>query len=180
MNGVADVVVMSIHALLNDTFVVLDDALKTCPWLILAIAMAYVTTASKDICKFHWADNSVFIMSTVLVYSKTTLYGAYGLLILISAGVLQKMGMEPIYAHALCCSCRYISWIMVIFLCANVRLTIDREEHDTIVEETHAMKPTARGRIVDENGEGDSDEDNDELPEEDLTGIEYDGYLCFK
>ena len=179
MNGVADTVVMSIHALFNDIFVVLEDARKTCPWFFLTIAMAYVTTASQDICKFRLAGNSVLIMSTVLVYSKTTLFGAYGILILIIAGILQKSGTETMYAHALCCSCRYISWIMIAFLCSNIRLIID---HVSIIEEDRTLKMNANGRMVNDygDGDGDSDEDSEEEPEEDLTGIVYDGYLCFK
>ena len=147
MSGVVDVAVMSVHALFNDTLLVLEDALKTCPLLVGTIAMVYVTTA-QDYYQIPWAHNSVLVVGTALTYSKMVLFGAYGLLAIICAGVLQKFDIEPIYAQALCCACRYMSWMMIIFLCANVRLMVDRED----------------------NGKED----------EDLSGIKYDGYLCFK
>ena len=120
------------------------------------------------------------MVRTVLTYSKITLCKAYSLLILISAGVLQKFGIEPIYAQALCCSCRYMSWMMIIFLCANLRLKVEREEHDAIIEESRGIKLNANRRMIVQHDEDDSDGDNEEKLEEDLTGIEYDGYLCFK
>ena len=179
MSGVVDVVVMSVHALFNDILLVLEDVLKTCPWLIVTIAMVYVTTARKDIYKFHWADDSVLIMRIALAYSKFTLFGVYSLLILISAGVLHKMGTEPMYAQALCCSCCSVSWLMMIFLCANIRLMIEKEQHETVID-SHVIELNAHGRMTEEHFEDDSARDSDEQPEEDLTGIEYDGYLCFK
>ena len=147
MNAVVDVVVMSVHALFNGILLVLEDALKTSPWLIVTIAMVYVTTA-QDYYQIPWAHDSVLVVRTALTYSKIVLFGAYGLLALICAGVLQKFDIEPIYAQVLCCACRYMSRMMIIFLCANVRLMVDRED----------------------NGKED----------EDLSGIKYDGYLCFK
>ena len=180
MTEVVDVVVMSVHALFNDILVVLEDALKTCPWLIVTIAMVYVTTARKDICKFRWAGDSILMVRTVLAYSKLTLFGVYTLLILISAGLLQKFSMNPIYAQALCCSCRYMSWIMLIFLFANVRLRVEREQHDTAIEKSQRVELNENGRMFNKHEESDSDGDDDEESEEDLTGIEYDGYLCFK
>ena len=180
VNGVVDVVVMPVHALFKDIRVVLEDALKTCPLFMVTIAMVYVTTARKDIYKLHWVDDSVLMVRTVLTYSKITLCKAYSLLILISAGVLQKLGIEPIHGQALCCSCRYMSWIMMIFLCANVRLRVEREQHDSVIEESRRIELNANRGMIEEHSEYDSDGDSDEQLEEDLTRIEYDGYLCFK
>ena len=168
---------MAVHALFNDVLLVLEDAVKTCTWLMVTIAMVYLTTA-RDIYKLHWVDDSVLMVRTVLTYSKITLCKAYSLLILISAGVLQKFSIEPIYGQALCCSCRYMSWMMIIFLCANLRLKVEKEEYDKNIN--HRRELNANGRMTDEHEEGDSDGDDDEQLEEDLTGIEYDGYLCFK
>ena len=67
---------------------------------------------------------------------------------------------------------------MMIFLCANVRLRVEREQHDSVIEESRRIELNANRGMIEEHSEYDSDGDSDEQLEEDLTRIEYDGYLC--
>ena len=66
----------------------------------------------------------------------------------------------------------------MIFLCANVRLRVEREEYDKNIN--HRRELNVNERMTYEHEADDSDGDDDEQLDEDLTGIEYDGYLCFK
>ena len=114
---------MCIHTISGTIVPILRDIWLTYPWVVVTTALAYVYTINQEkVYEIEVSKKLVFKVVKPFVCSKRTLFAAYVTSVLICAKMLQRYGSEPCFEYALCSSCRYVSWAMLICLCSNFRI----------------------------------------------------------
>ena len=176
---------------------ILRDIWLTYPWVVVTTALAYVYTINQEkVYEIEVSKKLVFKVVKPFVCSKRTWFAAYVTSVLICVAMLQRYGSEPCYAHAICCSCRYVSWAMLICLCSNFRIVWkanhvsnqnDMQDDFGIPKEQRGPEKEVQGdskEVAERSHHEDLDEANSnsliEVDHEHLKNIEYDGYLCYK
>ena len=169
----------------------------TYPWVVVTTALAYVCTINQEkVYEIEVSKKLVFKVVKPFVYSKRTWVAAYVTSVLICAKMLQRYDSEPCYVHALCSSCRYVSWAMLICLCSNFRIVWkanhvsnqnDMQDDFVNLKEQKGHEKEVQGdskEVAERSHHEDLDEANSnsliEVDHENLKKIEYDGYLCYK
>ena len=153
-----------------------------CPWLLLTIAMLYVTTlkGKENIFTVHVSECFAIKMNGVVACTKLTLYITYVTCIVLCAITLNKFDIERQYTLALFSAIRYVSCAVQFFVLTKIRLVLISPNKD---QRVFKSSDNNHKRTAETSAPHDKEFLNDQdsgCEQENLDGIQFDGYFCYK
>ena len=155
-------------------YMLITEFWVTCPWVLLTVVLIHVITLKVEgnVYAFHLTEHFAIKIDKVSAHSKPTLYIMYIISILLCTITLHKCNIELDYAAAFFSSARYISWAVHIFVFTKIRFIINDHKMDNAQMKANEI-PLSDEKEFLEDLDSDCEEEN-------LDGIQFDGYFCYK